>query len=115
MAAGKTTFIHALCALLGVADTVSSPTYSLINEYHFVGNDNKDVTLYHTDWYRLKDTEEAIQAGIEDMLAQKNAYCFIEWAENAPSLLPFPHLWVTIAPLNDNERKIEVFIKNKQE
>jgi tRNA threonylcarbamoyladenosine biosynthesis protein TsaE len=88
LGAGKTTFTRALCAYLGVQDTVSSPTFSLINEYSFIKDNGEETVIYHSDWYRLNDTEEAIQAGIEDMLNTRNAYCIIEWAERAPELLP---------------------------
>src|ERR1700743_1735320 len=69
MGAGKTTFIHHLCDRLQGQDTVSSPTFALINEYHFM-NGSQDHTIYHLDWYRLKDTAEAINAGMEDCLLQ---------------------------------------------
>jgi len=97
MGAGKTTFIHALCNYLGVKDAVTSPTYALINEYHFTDNlSGADRTIYHIDLYRLKGRAEAIEAGIEDCLLQKNAYCFVEWAEKAPELLPKPYLLINI-------------------
>lgn len=57
MGAGKTTFIHALCGHLGVTDAVSSPTFALINEYHFTDVSSKDSIIYHMDWYRLKNTK----------------------------------------------------------
>ena len=88
LGAGKTTFTRALCNYLGVEDVVSSPTFSLINEYHFKDEAGKDHIIFHSDWYRLNDEEEAIQAGVEDMLAQKQAWCIIEWAERAEALLP---------------------------
>jgi len=94
LGAGKTTFIRALCAFLGVGDMVSSPTFSLINEYHFKDQEGNDRLIYHSDWYRLRDEEEALQAGIEDMLAREEAWCFIEWAERAPGLLPRHYLEV---------------------
>jgi tRNA threonylcarbamoyladenosine biosynthesis protein TsaE len=112
MGAGKTTFIHALCAHLGVRDTVSSPTFALINEYHFMQGGH-DKTIYHMDWYRLRDTEEAINAGMEDALNNRNAYCFVEWAEKATDLLPFPHLWISIEVLNESERKMIVQVKDR--
>src|ERR1700744_3509326 len=86
MGAGKTTFIHHLCDYLQVEDVVSSPTFALINEYHFIDAGKKDNTIYHLDWYRLKDTAEAINAGMEDCVLQAKkgmAYCFIEWPEQA--------------------------------
>ncbi|HEX3024214.1 MAG TPA: tRNA (adenosine(37)-N6)-threonylcarbamoyltransferase complex ATPase subunit type 1 TsaE, partial [Chitinophagaceae bacterium] len=83
MGAGKTTFIHALCELLEVKDAISSPTFAIINEYKSA----VAGTIFHMDWYRLKNEEEAIQAGIEDALLSKNL-CLIDWPENAAALLP---------------------------
>ena len=111
LGAGKTTFIHALCEYLGVTDVVSSPTFALINEYHFLDSTNRDNTIYHMDWYRLKDANEAIDAGMEDCLNNKDVYCFIEWPEKAAELLPYPHLWINIEPVNETERKIEISLK----
>lgn len=111
MGAGKTTFIHALCDLLGVEDTVSSPTFALINEYHFE-KEQKDITIYHMDWYRLKSTEEAIQAGMEDCLLQPGAYSFVEWPEKAPEILPHPHLQILIESTSRNERLLQAYITN---
>ena len=101
MGAGKTTFIHALCELLEVKDSISSPTFAIINEYQspFSGS------IFHMDWYRLKDEEEAIQAGIEDALLSKNL-CFIEWPEKAASLLPDDVFNVHIELLDANTRRL---------
>lgn len=109
LGAGKTTFIHALCEMLGVTDAVSSPTFALINEYHF-SNEGKDQTIYHMDWYRLRDAEEAIQAGMEDCLLQKENYSLIEWPEKARELLPRPHLWIEIKTTRAMEREMTVFL-----
>lgn len=107
MGAGKTTFIHHLCNLLQVEDTVSSPTFALINEYHF--NDNgTDRIIYHMDWYRLKDAEEAVNAGMEDCLLQKESYSFVEWPEKATELLPIPHLWISISQISATERLMSI-------
>ncbi len=107
LGAGKTTFIHTLCEMLGVTDAVSSPTFALINEYHFEAN-GSDKTIYHMDWYRLKDTEEAIHAGMEDCLLQHNAYSFIEWPEKAKDLLPKPYLWIELKSSLPQERAMHV-------
>jgi tRNA threonylcarbamoyladenosine biosynthesis protein TsaE len=113
MGAGKTTFIHALCDYLGVEDAVSSPTFALINEYHFL-QDERDKTIYHMDWYRLRDTAEAIAAGLADALNQKNAYCFVEWPEKALDLLPRPYLWLEINMGEQaDERSIETYEKRR--
>ena len=87
LGAGKTTFTSALCSFLKTEEKASSPTFSLINEYHFKDENGAAKTIYHSDWYRIKDEEEAINAGIEDMLLQKDAYFIIEWSEKAPNLL----------------------------
>jgi len=108
MGAGKTTFISALCHYLGVQESVSSPTYALINEYHFTQH-GSDRTIYHMDWYRLRDVVEAINAGVEDALNQADAYCFVEWPEKANELLPADTLWVEIQHgEQDDERVIHL-------
>jgi tRNA threonylcarbamoyladenosine biosynthesis protein TsaE len=109
MGAGKTTFIHALCGQLGVTDAVSSPTFALINEYHFSDNDI-DKIIYHMDWYRLRDAEEAVNTGMEDCLLQKNVYNFVEWPEKAKEILPFPYLWISIHAMSETERSMEVYL-----
>jgi tRNA threonylcarbamoyladenosine biosynthesis protein TsaE len=83
MGSGKTTFIHALCEVLGVSSAIGSPTYSIINEYA----STEAGIIYHLDLYRLRDEEEALQAGVEDVLYSGNT-CLVEWPEKAPSLLP---------------------------
>lgn len=101
MGTGKTSFIHALCEVLEVKDTVSSPSFSLINEYEspIAG------TIYHMDWYRLKDEEEAIQAGIEDAILSGNL-CFIEWPEKAAALLPEEPFEVFMEILDEKMRRV---------
>ena len=116
LGAGKTTFIHALCEQLEVKDAVSSPTFALINEYHFMDASGKDNTIFHMDWYRLRDADEAMGAGMEDCLLQtknSNTYCFIEWPEKAEELLPAGHVWIKIDALNETERKMEAWLFNK--
>lgn len=78
MGAGKTTFISAICRYLGVAEAVSSPTFSIINEYR-----GKTGKIYHLDLYRLKSETEAIEAGIEECLFP-DSLCFVEWPERLP-------------------------------
>jgi len=111
LGAGKTTFIHNLCNHLQVQDAVSSPTFALINEYHFTDTPGKDKMIYHLDWYRLRDSAEAINAGMEDCLVQAGsgtAYCFIEWPEKAIELLQTPYLWISIETIDITERKMTV-------
>jgi tRNA threonylcarbamoyladenosine biosynthesis protein TsaE len=101
MGSGKTTFIHALCEYLQVKDTVSSPTFALVNEYQ----SPVAGVIYHMDWYRLKDTEEAIDAGIEDQL-RSGQYCFVEWPAKAADLLPDNCFYVHIETLDPQTRRL---------
>ena len=104
MGSGKTTFIHALCELLGVNSNVSSPTYAIINEYQ-----TKDkAVIYHMDWYRLKDEQDALNAGVEEPLLSGNT-CFVEWPENAIGLLPDDTFHLKIEILNEFTRRIYSF------
>jgi tRNA threonylcarbamoyladenosine biosynthesis protein TsaE len=101
MGTGKTTFIHALCENLGVTDAIGSPTFAIVNQY-----EGKEAgTLLHMDWYRLKDEEEAIQAGIEDHL-NSGDYCFIEWPEKAEGLLPDDTFHVYLEILDPSTRRL---------
>lgn len=105
MGAGKTTFIHALCKKLGVTSTIGSPTYSIINEYKGVN----ETTIYHMDWYRLKNEEEALQAGVEECLLSGNL-CLIEWPEIAKGLLPEDVFHIHIQMKNTEQRNISFAI-----
>jgi tRNA threonylcarbamoyladenosine biosynthesis protein TsaE len=101
MGAGKTTFIHALCEELGVHTAISSPTFAIINEY----NSTEAGAVYHMDWYRLKDDDEAINAGVEDCLNSGNL-CLVEWPDKAPGLLPDNTFHVNIEALDEQTRRI---------
>lgn len=103
MGSGKTTFIHALSEALGTRDTIGSPTFSIVNQYQISGASS----IYHIDLYRLKDEEEALQAGVEDCFYSGN-YCFIEWPEKAANLLPTDTVHVTIIPINNDTRKLTI-------
>jgi tRNA threonylcarbamoyladenosine biosynthesis protein TsaE len=96
MGAGKTTVIKAICEELGVKDTISSPTFSLVNEY-------KSATgkkIYHFDFYRLNSINEAYDMGYEDYL-YSDAFCFIEWPEKIQELLPLKYKRVIITVEGD--------------
>jgi tRNA threonylcarbamoyladenosine biosynthesis protein TsaE len=103
MGAGKTTFISALCAQLGVRDALSSPTFAIVNEY----TSAQVGTLYHMDWYRLKNEAEAIDAGVEDLL-NSGSYCFVEWPENAPDLLGPDSLHLYLEVLDAQTRRLYI-------
>ena len=90
MGAGKTTFIQSLCACLGVEDQVVSPTFSLVNEYS-----SPQGPVYHFDFYRLKNAEEALDIGTDEYLSSGH-YCFLEWSEIAEPILPPSYVRVGI-------------------
>ena len=100
MGAGKTTFIHTLCALKGVTDTVGSPTFSIINEYRYPGG-----KIFHLDLYRLRDEEEALRAGVEDVL-YSGELCLVEWPDRAPGLFPPDTVHIRLETLDPDTRKI---------
>ena len=102
MGMGKTTLIKALCNRLNVIDTVSSPTFSLINEYKT--KDGKSI--YHFDCYRLETPEEAYDFGAEEYL-DSGSICLIEWAEKIQSLLPQEVHHIKLEYIDQNTRKIE--------
>ncbi len=102
MGAGKTTFIKALTKKLGVENTTSSPTFSLVNEYQD-GNGNP---LYHFDVYRLKTETEAYDMGIDEYLYSGH-WCLIEWPEKIPTLIPNEHSVIKIKALSDGRRELE--------
>jgi len=106
MGAGKTTFIKALCAAKGVTDHVSSPTFSLINEYSY-SEGGLPKHIFHIDLYRLKDEEEAVNAGIEDCLFSGNV-CFVEWPQKVAPLLPESRVDIYVHPVNNNTRLLKI-------
>jgi tRNA threonylcarbamoyladenosine biosynthesis protein TsaE len=100
MGAGKTTLIHALCLARGVTDTVGSPTFSIINEYRYPGG-----SIFHIDLYRLKDEEEAIRAGVEDVLFS-GELCLVEWPDRAPDIFPPDTVHIHLEVLDPGTLKI---------
>jgi len=101
MGAGKTTFIKAICEVLGITDTVNSPTFSIINEYLLPDGN----LAYHFDFYRINNISEAVNIGTEEYFYSGNL-CFIEWAEKIPEILPENTVKVQIEVLENYERTI---------
>jgi tRNA threonylcarbamoyladenosine biosynthesis protein TsaE len=101
MGAGKTTLIKALAKELGVNDATSSPTFSLVNEYQTSTNE----MVYHFDFYRLNKETEALDMGADEYFYSGN-WCFIEWAEKIPNLIPDAHSIINIQILDDGHRRI---------
>lgn len=96
LGAGKTTLIRALCRQKGIREGVSSPTFSLINEYAFSDPEGKAHRVFHLDLYRIRDEEEALQAGLEEVLFS-GSLCLVEWPEKIPGLLPEDTLKITLS------------------
>lgn len=101
MGAGKTTLIKALSKELGVVDVANSPTFSIVNEYKT--SDNQ--TVFHFDLYRLEEEEEAYDMGIDEYFDSGN-WCFIEWPEKTPNLIPDEHHIIHFELIDENTRKI---------
>ena len=115
MGAGKTTFIHALCDVKEVTDTVGSPTFSIINQYEYVPvvpidtgrSEGTKKIIFHIDLYRLKNEEEALRSGVEDCLYSGNT-CLVEWPGNAPGIFPADTVHVHIELLDDKTRRLKI-------
>ena len=106
LGAGKTTTISAICRAKGVAESISSPTFAIINEYRFTEN-NSAQAIFHIDLYRLKSDEEVVQTGVEDCI-ESGSICFVEWPEKAPHLFDEKTLHVLIETLNERERLVKI-------
>ena len=104
MGSGKTTLIKALVNKLGSTDNVSSPTFSIVNEYNANGS-----TVFHFDFYRIENEYEALDIGVEDYISQNN-WCFLEWAEKIPNLIPNNVNYINFKESEDHIRTIEIDI-----
>lgn len=103
MGAGKTTFINALCRVLGVEeDTTNSPSFSIVNEYR---SDTTAELIYHFDLYRIENLEEAFDIGIEDYF-DSGALCLLEWPERIEDILPYDTVKVEIKINDDDTRQL---------
>ena len=101
MGAGKTTFVKALCKEMGVSDNISSPTFSIINQYKTEAGE----VIYHMDLYRLQNEAEAFSSGVEDCLLSGNT-CLVEWPEKAKGIFPEDTLHLYFTSLDTATRKI---------
>jgi tRNA threonylcarbamoyladenosine biosynthesis protein TsaE len=103
MGAGKTTIIKAICEVLGAKDIVTSPTFTIVNEYRTFSGES----IYHIDFYRIKKCEEVFDFGIEEYF-DSGSYCFMEWPELVEGILPRETVNVKIS-VDDKERRIMQF------
>ncbi|MCC6383647.1 MAG: tRNA (adenosine(37)-N6)-threonylcarbamoyltransferase complex ATPase subunit type 1 TsaE [Bacteroidia bacterium] len=102
LGAGKTTLIKVICKMLGTEDVLSSPTFSIVNEYRLTGGN----PIFHLDFYRIKSQQEAFDLGYEQYLFS-NYYCFIEWPEKISNLLP-PDCMKVFIDVSGNQRTITI-------
>ena len=102
MGAGKTTLISRIAALLGAEDSVTSPTFAIVNQY-----EGKERTIYHFDMYRIERVEEALDFGSEEYLSS-GELCLVEWPEKIEPLLPDDTMIVRIEILSDTARRFEI-------
>lgn len=107
MGAGKTTFIKAICEELGVKDTITSPTFAIVNEYALPDGN----PIYHFDFYRIQKTEEAFDLGYEEYFYSGQP-CFIEWPEKIESLLPADCTVVRMEEMEDGKRVVKILNSN---
>ena len=103
LGAGKTTFIRAVCNVLRVKDHVTSPTFNIIHTYQA---DNGKI-IYHLDLYRVKDSAEAVNAGVEECL-YSGELCFVEWPEKVFEILPLETVQVFLSVIDESHRKLEI-------
>ena len=108
MGAGKTTLIKAFAKVLGILDTVSSPTFSLVNEYT-TGNGDP---VYHFDFYRIETIEEVYDIGFEEYI-YSGEYCFMEWTEKILELLPETYVYISVEEKEDRNRVITYKLVNR--
>ena len=101
LGAGKTTFTQFVFAALGVKEVVTSPTFAILKTYQ------GKFVLHHFDTYRIT-TEEAIEAGFDEVIYEKDSVKFIEWSENIASLIPEKTITINIKHVNENEREFEI-------
>ncbi len=102
LGAGKTTFVKAVAKALGYDGLVTSPTFTLLNQY------NAKFPIYHFDMYRLKSSAEAIESGLDEILHNGEGVCFVEWPQKVAGILPEKNIMLDITVLSDNERRFRV-------
>lgn len=109
MGAGKTTLIRQLCRLMGVKETVNSPSFAIVNQYEKLSQnqDNEPELINHFDFYRIKNIEEAFDFGYQEYF-YSGEYCFVEWPELISEILPENTLKIEITTLSPDKRKVEM-------
>ena len=103
LGAGKTAFVRGFASAMGVSDRVTSPTFTIVNEYE------GRIPIFHFDMYRLSGSDELFEIGCEDYIA-RNGVCIVEWSENTDDIFDSGTITVTIEKLSDSDRKITIHI-----
>lgn len=109
LGAGKTEFVKGVCAYFNVADIVTSPTFTIINQYAGQMPDGMSVRVYHVDLYRIESAQELAEVGFDDCVFSHDAIKLVEWPDKAQHMMP-PHYVVRISadPSNDDARTIDI-------
>lgn len=105
MGAGKTTFIKAICEELGIEDVITSPTFAIVNEYELPADSHYGNSVYHFDFYRIKQQEELMDMGFEEYVYSNNL-CFMEWPELVEEALPEDVVRIQITANPDGTRTV---------
>ena len=100
LGAGKTVFAKGLAKGLGITDIITSPTFTILNEYP------SSPSFFHFDMYRIEDSSELIELGFDEYIGNPRIVCAIEWAQRVPSLIPEHHIHITISKIDDNTREL---------
>ncbi|MCE2502823.1 MAG: tRNA (adenosine(37)-N6)-threonylcarbamoyltransferase complex ATPase subunit type 1 TsaE [Chlorobi bacterium] len=110
LGAGKTQFIKGVCEGLNVGDLVSSPTFTIVNQYAGIQDDGQEITIYHIDLYRVESEKDLEEIGVHEVLADPLGIKLIEWSERGSKALPENRINIRFTPLDDQEncRQIEV-------
>lgn len=106
LGSGKTKFVQGVLEYFGLADEISSPTFTIVNEYV-----KDDINIYHFDVYRLADIDEFYAMGGDEYF--QNGICLIEWGEMIESILPEHYTKITFKKNNDNVNYRELLIEEK--
>ena len=103
---GKTEFVRAICKHLKIDDVITSPTFTLINQY-----ESELANVYHIDLYRIKSRDELLKVGFQELFDIKNTIFFIEWAENSFGLIPTTNFKISIKHNNSETSRIIEIVK----
>ena len=106
LGAGKTVFAHGFAKSLGITEHITSPTFTIIQEYKILTDDSLQQWLFHMDLYRIADSSAALAFGIDEYLDDENAFKLIEWSERISDLLPYDIVNVTIKHIDESSREI---------